>query len=273
MATAVNLLAGVSNAISIPSSGSAYSKNPTSYWQLFSYPGNTLIGQQALGIANNGWIVNFVNIVSGVIHLTITPPSGATPGNEYYLWAWDSASVPYLLYPATSYLGVPANNSYLIVSSVPLAPTSVSIGSVTTTSFRGTTPSSFPMGATSFSVQYSTDNVTWTTGASSLSTSASWNITGLSANTDYYLRYLAVNTYGSTPSVSSILCGTGGRGFTITGKGFTGTTSVNIGTSSCSFTVVSDTSLSVTSPSSYSNGALSVTTPAGTVVSGFTFPT
>ncbi len=64
---------------------------------------------------------------------------------------------------------------------------------------------------------------------------------------------------------------TGGTSVTITGTGFTGATSVLFGqTASSSFTVVSDTQITVTSPSANSTGTVdvTVTTPGGTSATG-----
>lgn len=58
----------------------------------------------------------------------------------------------------------------------------------------------------------------------------------------------------------------------IAGSGFTGATSVAFnGTAATTFTVVSDTQINATSPASFTTGAISVTTPAGTAISAATF--
>lgn len=61
--------------------------------------------------------------------------------------------------------------------------------------------------------------------------------------------------------------GTAGQKVEILGQGFTGTTSVKFGTGSATFTVVSDTYLTTTVPTSGTTGTVTVTTPGGTLKS------
>jgi len=65
--------------------------------------------------------------------------------------------------------------------------------------------------------------------------------------------------------------GSAGQAVEILGQGFTGTSSVKFGTSSATFTVVSDTYLTATVPSNGSTGFVTVTTPSGTLTSSQKF--
>jgi large repetitive protein len=69
-----------------------------------------------------------------------------------------------------------------------------------------------------------------------------------------------------TPSISSLSISSGsiGAAVTITGSGFTGTTSVKFNGTSAGFTVNSDTSISTTVPVGATDGNVTVTNPAGT---------
>ena len=71
------------------------------------------------------------------------------------------------------------------------------------------------------------------------------------------------------PTIASLLPATGvaGSSFTVSGTGFTGTTSVTIGGVSASFTVGSPTSVTVTVPSGAASGFVAVTNPAGAATS------
>ena len=65
--------------------------------------------------------------------------------------------------------------------------------------------------------------------------------------------------------------GTAGQTVEILGQGFTGTTSVKFGSGSATFTVVSDTYLTATVPSSGTSGTVTVATPGGTLKSKQSF--
>ncbi|WP_228834827.1 beta strand repeat-containing protein [Nocardia abscessus] len=76
-------------------------------------------------------------------------------------------------------------------------------------------------------------------------------------------------TYVPAPALASVNPGsgaeTGGDTVTLTGTGFTGTTAVNFGlTPATSFTVVSDTQITVTAPAGTGTTAVTVTTAGGT---------
>jgi len=78
-------------------------------------------------------------------------------------------------------------------------------------------------------------------------------------------------TYSSGPAVTGVSPGTGpnsgGTAVIITGSGFTGATSVHFGTEAASFTVVSGTSITASSPAEPNDDAtvdITVTTPQGT---------
>jgi hypothetical protein len=74
---------------------------------------------------------------------------------------------------------------------------------------------------------------------------------------------------GISPFVSLIGFPAGAAGTTveILGQGFTGTSKVMFGTGSASFAVVSDTYMTAVVPATGVSGALTVTTPTGTLVS------
>jgi IPT/TIG domain-containing protein len=95
----------------------------------------------------------------------------------------------------------------------------------------------------------------------------SWNTT--SGQPAFYATY----TPYSVPSVSSFSpnAGPAGTSVTITGSGFTGTTSVKFNGTSASFTVNSDSSITATAPGGATNGHISVTNPAGTGTSSASY--
>jgi FtsP/CotA-like multicopper oxidase with cupredoxin domain len=85
---------------------------------------------------------------------------------------------------------------------VPLARTSVTVGSATRTSLRVTWTNPGGPAATSLVVQYNRTGPTgpWTTAATLASTATSYTVTGLRNNSTYWIRVNAVNGAGTTPS-------------------------------------------------------------------------
>src|SRR5262249_44291142 len=77
----------------------------------------------------------------------------------------------------------------------------------------------------------------------------------------------------AAPTISSFSPASGpvGTNVTVTGTGFTGTTSVRFGGTSAAFTVGSDTSLATTVPIGAATGTISVTAPGGTATSANAF--
>ena len=103
-------------------------------------------------------------------------------------------------------------------------------------------------------------------------------IAGGTTSTTSWRTWIFGVTPGSTapppvPTISSFTPASGpvGASVTITGTGFTGTTSVTFGATSASFTVGSDTSVTATVPTGASTGTISVTTPGGTATSATAF--
>ena len=62
-----------------------------------------------------------------------------------------------------------------------------------------------------------------------------------------------------------------GATITLTGANFTGATTVTLGTTATTFTVISPTSITFTVPAAATSGAITVTTPAGSVTSSTAF--
>lgn len=103
-------------------------------------------------------------------------------------------------------------------------------------------------------------------------------IAGGTTSTTSWRTWIFGVTPGSTapppaPTIASFTPATGpvGTNVTITGSGFTGTTSVKFGGTSASFTFGSDTSLTATVPTGASTGTISVTAPGGTATSANAF--
>jgi alpha-tubulin suppressor-like RCC1 family protein len=109
--------------------------------------------------------------------------------------------------------------------------------------------------------------------------SVSAHISGLEADSTYHYRIVASSTqgvsYGSDqtfitapPTLSEVTPESGrtagGTKVTITGTNFLGATSVRFGSHEATYTVLSETSISATSPAGYGTVNVTVTTPAGT---------
>jgi hypothetical protein len=93
-------------------------------------------------------------------------------------------------------------------------------------------------------------------------------------NTRFYLHnFLNLGSAGNPPSISSFAPTSGpvGTSVTITGTGFTGTTSVSFSGTPASFGVVSSTQVRATVPAGATTGRISVTTPDGTATSAGVF--
>ena len=114
-----------------------------------------------------------------------------------------------------SYFRVAAVNTYgtgsysssasTTVLGVPDAPTGLSATAGNTqASLSWTAPSNNGGAALSdYSIQYSTDNTTWTSFSHTASTTTSATITGLTKNTLYYFRVAAINSQGTGAYTSS----------------------------------------------------------------------
>lgn len=76
---------------------------------------------------------------------------------------------------------------------IPEAPPAPTFGNVTSTTVIVITPSVLPIFTASFSIQQSPDNSSWTTIATNLATLQNFLVTGLTASTLYYFRFLSVN--------------------------------------------------------------------------------
>jgi len=100
--------------------------------------------------------------------------------------------------------GCPYNPSIVtpVTPVIPVAPTiyAVITGYTQATVYWSTTDSTI----TSFTLQYGTDNSTWTTIPNISSALRSYTITGLSNNQQYYFQILATNSLGNSPYSSSI---------------------------------------------------------------------
>ena len=150
---------------------------------------------------------------------------------------------------------------------------------------------SFAAGATGGNAitnyDYSTDGGTTWIPLSPAQTGSPVTISGLTNGTPYSIMLRAENTLGAgmsssavsvTPSALPAVSGIsptsgsagGGATVTITGSGFTGATGVFFGgTAASSFTVVSDTQITATSPARSAGVAdVTVTTPGGTSTTG-----
>jgi hypothetical protein len=77
---------------------------------------------------------------------------------------------------------------------------------------------------------------------------------------------------GLQPFISTVTrWGKAGQTVQILGTGLTGATSVDFGSGSAAFTVVSDTYMAATIPNNATTGVVTVTTPSGTLTSNRSF--
>jgi hypothetical protein len=191
--------------------------------------------------------------------ITVNVPNGATTG----------------IIEVTNPAGTGASATSFTVFQTPtvtaFTPTSGAAGTsvtVTGTNFTGTTSVAFNgTNASGFTVNSDTQITVAvpngaTTGAISVTNPAG---TGTSS---------ASFTVFQTPTVTSFTptTGTFGTAVTITGTNFTGTTSVAFnGTNAPGFTVVNDTTITVSVPNGATTGPIAVTNPAGTGTSSANF--
>jgi len=138
-------------------------------------------------LSGGNWITDGTN--ANVAGNAVIQESGKTAGTTYQ----------YQLL-ANNAWGSTAGLSFAVMTNVaaPSAPENPMGLSQTPTSFTLGMPA-LPTGATSLSVQLSTDGSAWTTGADSLAAGATTTISGLTPEAKYYCRALAVNSGGSTP--------------------------------------------------------------------------
>lgn len=110
---------------------------------------------------------------------------------------------------------------------------------------------------------------------SDIGTINSWSITfPASLNGPCYASSNSIPvTITSTPTISTMnpTSGVAGQTVTLSGSGFTGTTSVTFNGSAASFTVVNDNTITATVPAGVTTGFVTVTTPCGSVNSPFQF--
>ena len=107
---------------------------------------------------------------------------------------------------------------------------------------------------------------TWSVSGSSLPTSGMWTPVASATSAG---ATVSCSSPTSAPTVTGVTPGSGpiagGTVVTINGSGFTGATSVSFGTTSASFTIVSDSQISATSPpGAIGVVAVTVTGPGGT---------
>ena len=191
--------------------------------------------------------------------LSATVPSGAATGTIVVTTPGGTATSA-----GTFTVTVPAPT----ISS--FTPTSGPVGTkvtITGTGFTGTT--SVTLGGTSASFTFVSDT-------SLTATVPSGAATGVIVVTTPGGTATSANPFTVTqpaPTISSFTptSGPAGTKVTITGTGFTGTTSVAFGGATASFTVVSDTSLTAIVPAGARTGPISVTSPGGTATSSRSF--
>ena len=233
-----------------------YNNNGNNRWEIWNISSNTLLyysNAQTILPPQNYW-----NQYSGASPVPVLSGTSTDPGY------CTTPGAPLGVY------GTPTNN--------------------TTATLHWSAGTAGSINITYYWVVGTSSSVTWGSGvAQSTSTGTSYNLTGLTANTTYYLRvYAYTNCDGTTsayttsapfttytdPTITSFTPTSTGTGtvVTITGTNFTGATAVSFGTTAASsFNVASATSITALVASGTS-GNVSVTTPGGTAVrAGFTF--
>jgi uncharacterized repeat protein (TIGR02543 family) len=180
-----------------------------------------------------------------------TDISGAT-SSSYTPVAGDVGRYLRLAVKATNTIGnttAYSSATSVVTSGLTSAPTSVSAARADTQlDVNWTTPSSLNGGVISaYKVQYSTDNSTWTTASSAVSSSAtSYSITGLTNGTNYYVRVLATTAAGDSPAGA------------ISGTATPSTTATNTVSPVISGTVAATRTLNVTD-GTWTTGGASIT--------------
>ena len=137
--------------------------------------------------SNNGY--SWQQITTGLAANAVVPETGLNTGATYY----------YRAMAVNQYGTTEGNMVEATTTGKPGAPDSVTASNVNPTSFTLTMPA-LPTSADSLTLQVSTDGSTWAVDGTNtgLGGSATVQETGLSQNTTYYYRALAVNQYGST---------------------------------------------------------------------------
>jgi len=202
-------------------------------------------------------------------------PGGGTVGtvwlgNQYNLAGGTTSSTSWRTWLFAVTPGSPAPPAAPTITT--FSPTSGPVGTTVTiagTGFTGATSVRFAGTAAAFTAGSDTSlSATVPSGA------ANGPITVTTpAGTATSATGFTVTTVKVAPTISSFSPTSGpvGTVVTINGTGFTGTTSVTFGGASATFSVVSDTVLKATVPTSARTGPISVTTPGGTATSSRSF--
>jgi hypothetical protein len=128
----------------------------------------------------------WTTFADGTSTATSTTVTGLTSNTLYYFRV-----------AATNSIGTGSYTSSVSMPPLPYAPTALSITGRTSTTINISWTAPAGTATSDYTIQYSTDNTTWSTWTHTASTSTSATVTGLSGNTLYYLRVAAVNAGGT----------------------------------------------------------------------------
>ena len=213
----------------------------------------------ATAVKFNGTAATFT--VNSDTAIRTTVPAGATSGN---VTVTTPAGTGTSASPFTMSTPAPAP---AITS---LSPTSGLVGTAVTltgTAFTGATAVKFNGTTTLFSVTSDTSISTVVPAGATSGTLSVTTPAGTGTSTSSFTVTVPGPAITSFNPASGILR----SAVTLTGTGFTGTTSVKFNGTATTFTVLSDTAISTSVPTGATSGTLTVTTPLGTATSASSF--
>ena len=198
------------------------------------------------GIAASGWTVN------SDTSITVTVPGSAPAGAQTVTVNSDhgTGSTTLTIYYPPSISGISPTSGDVGVTTVTI--TGANFTNVSAVSFNGT--------GVSFTVNSSTQITTGVIPAGASTGPIYVSTPGGTASSSTFTVIGAPTISGMSPTGGAV-----GTAVTLTGTGFTNTSSVTLAGVACSYTVVSDTEITTSVPQGATTGVFTITTPAGSV--------